>query len=103
MSHTRVCEWCASEIPDEALKCPECNEWRKDIKNDKIICYSFSGLTGAVIGWNYYSGNWSTLFDSFSMHSFMSTTSGLVTITSFLLSLVYYIKVSKKIGTWFWV
>ena len=29
---TRVCEWCAKPIPRKALKCPRCNEWRKDIK-----------------------------------------------------------------------
>ena len=29
---TRVCEWCAESIPKQALKCPRCTKWRKDIE-----------------------------------------------------------------------
>jgi len=32
---TRICEWCAESIPKQALKCPRCTKWRKDIEEDR--------------------------------------------------------------------
>jgi len=32
---TRVCEWCATSIPEEALKCPHCTKWRKEFTEDR--------------------------------------------------------------------
>lgn len=44
---TRVCEWCAESIPRQALKCPRCTKWRRDIGVD--IQNQFAGLIGAVV------------------------------------------------------
>jgi hypothetical protein len=32
---TRACEWCAESIREEALKCPRCQKWRRDIAEDR--------------------------------------------------------------------
>jgi len=34
-SPTRTCEWCAESIPEQALVCPRCCKWRKDIEEDR--------------------------------------------------------------------
>lgn len=44
---TRVCEWCATSIPEEALKCPHCTKWRKDIAEDRK--QFFTHATGSVV------------------------------------------------------
>lgn len=31
----RICEWCAESIPQKALRCPRCHNWRRDIVNDR--------------------------------------------------------------------
>ena len=34
LSPARVCEWCAESIPQQAMKCPRCSRWRKDLESD---------------------------------------------------------------------
>lgn len=103
MNESRKCEWCATPISIEAVKCPNCNEWRKDIRNDKYICYTFSIIGGLILGWSTGTSAWSSLFKSFSLNEFISSTTGWVVVISAVVSIYYYIKVSKKIGTWWWV
>ena len=103
MAEIRLCEWCSTEIPASALKCPNCKSWRKDINNEKIICYSISGFGGLILGWGLASGAWSTFTRSFSLDTFFSTASGWVAVIFIAASIYYYVKVSKKIGTWWWL
>ena len=45
----RVCEWCATSIPEQALKCPHCTKWRKDIQKDINLQKTWLGY---AIGWS---------------------------------------------------
>ena len=112
-SNTRACEWCAETIAQQALKCPKCSKWRKDIDQDRIKCYVWGGAVpvfpfiltyiGTAQGWwrtgGYFDGH-------FSLGAFLTSVSGLLIVAGFVLSIwfsyVYYARVSKKIGSW-WV
>lgn len=98
----RVCEWCFTEIPEKAVKCPHCKEWRRDIHNEKMICYGLSITGGAAIGIGAAAGAWSRI-GSFSFDVFLSQLDGWIVIALVAASTYYYAKVSKKIGTWWWV
>lgn len=113
-SNTRTCEWCAETIAQQALKCPKCSKWRKDIDQDRIKCYMWSCAGPALpvalffIGLN--EGWWTRggfFNSSFSLGAFLSSASGLLVVAGFALSgwfsYVYYARVSKKIGSWTWV
>lgn len=103
MPEIRPCEWCATEINASALRCPNCRGWRKDINDERLICYFVSLFGGLVLGWGSGTGAWSSLSRSFSLDAFFSSLSGWVTMILIVLSLYYYVKVSKKIGTWWWL
>lgn len=56
---TRVCEWCGESIPQQALRCPRCHQWRKDIAEDRVKFYmvvamffSLCAVLGFYIGSN---------------------------------------------------
>ena len=117
----RVCEWCAKSIPQQAIKCPHCRGWRKDIYKDRIKCYFWSAIGGISMGLfiaGYRLGWWhelktspgqlGSLFPSyeFSFEAFLTSYSGIIIfigiILGVLLSLVYGVKVSRKIGSWWW-
>jgi hypothetical protein len=110
---TRVCEWCAEKIAQKAVKCPKCTKWRKDIDQDRIKFYTWSGgapafpffiyMIGSIKGWWREGG----FFDShFSFGAFFGSASGLLVVAGVALSIwfsyVYYARVSKKIGSWWW-
>ncbi|MGD0551044.1 MAG: hypothetical protein ABSB25_00180 [Sedimentisphaerales bacterium] len=44
---TRVCEWCAQSIPQQAIKCPFCHKWRNDI--NKARQQVIAGLLGIIV------------------------------------------------------
>lgn len=45
---TRLCEWCSESIPTEAVKCPFCQNWRKDIKRNRELGYRW--VVGGILG-----------------------------------------------------
>ena len=57
----RVCDWCATSISEQALKCPHCGKWRKEIAEERgrlignAVC-TVIGIIGCVglfsIVWN---------------------------------------------------
>jgi hypothetical protein len=120
MQETRKCEWCAKEIPQEALKCPHCGKFRKDISKDKFRCYLcaffmvlalFSFFLGIRKGawienrsiWNMpLSGVYG--FEDFSFREFISDDSGLMILIGFgiVTGLFIYqgVRTGKKLG-WF--
>lgn len=102
MANTKLCEWCSTEIQTSSLKCPNCQSWRKDIHNDRIIFYSTSIFGGLILGWGLGSGSWSTFMQSFSFGAFFLTFSGWAAIFFLVVSHYFYVRVSKKIGTWWW-
>jgi len=53
----RKCEWCAESIPQEALRCPKCSKWRRDIVKDQAhvrwgsaLAYCGIGGAGLIFG-----------------------------------------------------
>ena len=105
--NSRVCEWCAETISADALKCPHCTKWRKDIDQDRIKCYSWSfgsilpatlSFVGARQGWWEYGES--------SFGNFLTSLSGLLVIAGFLVTgffaVFYWVRVSRKIGSWVW-
>ncbi len=99
----RVCEWCSTDIPATAVKCPNCKGWRKDIHNERIICYGLSILGGLALGFGVALGAWSRAGSVFSFDVFLSRIDGWLVIALLVGSTVYYVRVSKKIGTWLWI
>jgi hypothetical protein len=59
-TNERPCDWCTKEMPSNAVNCPHCGKLRKDIYNDKVLCYLFNAfgvlpasllMQGLVQGW----------------------------------------------------
>jgi hypothetical protein len=125
---TRICEWCAESIPAVALRCPRCQKWRKDIENDIIISRTFAiagticlifillGIMGAIDGIIEKGVRWKETEIEI-LGSRVPTTYGYITpvgitpvgfiliagcIISFAVYTYYYIKASRKMGTWWW-
>ena len=40
----RKCEWCAESIPQQALRCPRCQKWRKDIDEERLKFWTWKLL-----------------------------------------------------------
>jgi len=124
----RVCEWCAKSIPQQAIKCPHCGGWRKDIYMDRISFYLSLALTwisllGLIVGyrqgwwhkvswhptgwktgpWSILPGEFSVPSFEFSFEAFLASFSGIIIligiILGVLLSLIYGVKLSRKIGS----
>ena len=95
---SRVCAWCSQPIPAAAVRCPFCQMWRKDVHNERVLCWIWIlaslfpvGILiflrvalGAGIPWLLVA----VLIAWLALH-------GLMTI-------IYWVRVSRKIGTWFW-
>lgn len=131
-SNKRACEWCGESISLQALKCPICKKWRKDIYQDRIKSFFWGVLCGISMGIfiNGLRYQWwhqkiktlpqekNDLFTSlvkltgggysyeFSFVTFLTSVSGFVIFVGFLITSIltfkYYARVSKKIGIWWW-
>lgn len=113
----RTCQWCAQTISNEALKCPHCRTWRKDIQEDRIKCYVwsfFGSIPGAILGagwmlewWHYTVKEGNSTFKVFSLGKFFMSPSGwfvlVVGAVGFCITMRYYIRVSRAIKSWWWV
>ena len=99
----KTCEWCATEISSSALKCPSCGGWRKEITNNKIICYSSSLLFGVLFGWGLATGEWATFNQPLSFPKLLNMPTGWILVISLVVALYAYVKVSRRIKTWIWM
>jgi len=113
---TRTCEWCAESIPREALRCPRCHKWRKDIDRERVLMYVwafalfiplFFFLIGLSRGWWVTRTGPFGMAEEFSFSAFVGSGSGLAILASAIIisgiSFYYYAKVSVKIGSWWWL
>ncbi len=94
---TETCEWCSKEREAGAIRCPNCGRLRKDIYEDKVKCYTFCILGGLLLG--YGIAKHPAYFQN-------STPKTLILIGGALIALVgvmYYVRVSQKLKTYWWV
>lgn len=91
------CEWCTKPIDTAAIRCPNCGKLRKDIYNDKIKCYSFCVLGGALIG--------ISISMSRNSNSSNGSTGSILLVAGILsvaVGLFFYNKVSQQLKTYWW-
>ena len=98
----RKCDWCKKDIPLDAVVCPNCQSWRKDINNEKIISYTLFGLSVVLLFLGIINTWWGNFLDTFRIGEFITSLSGWIVLGLFIAGMVYYVRVSKKIGTWWW-
>jgi H+/Cl- antiporter ClcA len=90
------------------IRCPACGKLRKDIYNEKIICYIACIVGGLLIGMSIALGkkNRQTDFDYY-----YGTTSGsnstntillVIGIIAAIIGIFYYVRISQKLKTWTW-
>jgi hypothetical protein len=116
-SDKRKCEWCAESISQQALRCPRCQKWRKDIDAERVKCWTWSllGFLPALLLFVGLRNNWWApplppgrfwLTMKFSFAEFLTSPSGWLVLGGLILTeglcLRYYIRVSKKVGSWWW-
>lgn len=110
----RTCASCSTEVPFDSVKCPNCGEWREDVKKerDKYYLYSVVAIIPFLVmlygvsedWWSVSSGmfsygfNWVVFFSSFSGWFLLITL-----LVPLLISFKYYSSVSRKMGKWFWL
>lgn len=106
---TRKCEWCAEVIPEAAVRCPKCQQWRKDIGQDRAQAY-FWGVLGIIMFVFFLAGvregRWGTLHlysgSRFSVEAFLTSPGGLLILAGFcgsaLLCWKYSTRVTRKGG-----
>jgi len=108
-----ICSWCSESMSKNAVKCPHCSKWRKDIDQERVKCYTWAGagifpalllFIGASEGWWVEEIRFADFH--FSIKAFLFSYSGLAVILGEAITgymcLHYYVKVSKKIGAYWW-
>jgi len=104
---TRVCECCAQSIPQEAIKCPHCHEWRRDIQHSAqrigtwlgvailtVVCgFLLSILAKNRHDWERNTGDWGWLKTGafggpFSWEAFFSSTTGKLMVLDAIIFLI---------------
>jgi predicted nucleic acid-binding Zn ribbon protein len=122
---TRECKSCKSTIPLDSAKCPQCGEWREDIKRERNLCYLWSFIAvlpmiaffyGRQQGWWPPAPRTTKVFgvpmpviqfSTFDWATFLTSPSGLLIVVAFGvalgISVKYYISVSKKMDNWIWL
>jgi hypothetical protein len=94
---TETCEWCSKEREAGAIRCSNCGRLRKDIYEDKIKCYACCLIGGLMLG------------IGIAMHTpFGESSTGktLLLIGGALIAvagLIYYVKVSQRLKTYWWM
>ena len=99
-----LCGWCKEKMNPEAVKCPKCQKWRKDIYSERIKCYTLFTFSAIFLTIAVINGFESQLFSepTFSFGKFFSSIFFWISIMLDIPAFVYYSKISKKIGTWWW-
>ncbi|MFI5133422.1 MAG: hypothetical protein ACHQEB_03750 [Chitinophagales bacterium] len=94
---TETCEWCSKEREAGAIRCPHCGKLRKDIYEDKVKCYSCFAVGGLMLG------------IGIGMHpgyGESTTSKTLLLIGGVLIAIVgiiFYVKVSQRLKTYWWM
>lgn len=108
-SATRTCGYCDEIVSANALKCPKCTKWRKDIEEDRIKSYVWGAAAPAFPFIFFLVGireGWWEDYGRFSLSIFMASQSGLAILAAEIVvgffSFYYYARVSRKIGSWVW-
>ena len=99
ISMVRTCEWCAESIPQQALICPYCRTWRKDIYKARAQAYNF-GLAALFLCLTVFISSVVTHELPFILFSAILFVGGIICACFYLR---YYLEVSKKIGSWWWI
>ena len=111
-SATSTCQWCSKPMTGDAVRCASCGKLRKDIYNEKIICYLFSLSAGlclaiSIATWkkkqsmgdfNYFDGG-----GGGSSNNTLSVVLLVMGIIAAIATTYYYIRVSKKMKTYWWM
>jgi len=108
----RKCESCFESIPLQAKKCPRCQQWRKDIQEDRTKSYMWLGtsflptlllVVGIISGWwnEYWQVNYFN-YRKFSIAKLLTSPSGLLVIygeaSTFYMYLKFVSRVNKKVN-----
>jgi len=99
-----TCKWCMKEMPLGAKRCPSCGKLRKDIYRDKVLCWvSCLFASVFVIHPALRSGYW------LRGHSYDTELKGgvadlmvVLAVVSWSICIYYWVKTSRKLGTWWW-
>ena len=99
----RACEWCSELIKLDALLCPHCHKWRKDIQRDynflwgsKIFHISMQLTIGLLVIAGLASGCWRPQGGESMWVAFFGSASGILLAVFFLL-----FAVSGTVCNWF--
>jgi len=90
-------------MAQDAIRCPQCSGWRRDIYIDRMKCYGLAGVSGLVIGCSAAAGVWSSSGQGSASGPFIAIGMGLASVAFALGALGCAARVSKKIGTWWWM
>ena len=90
----RRCEWCKEVVRSDALKCPHCGKWRRDIerlRKRNYTCAAGTLAVGLTASFLFYAGTRSSTFRAdglgrkiFSFEKFLTHPLGWMTIVCLL-------------------
>lgn len=94
-SATGQCSWCNQPINSDAIRCNSCGKLKKDIYGNKIKSYIFCIIGGLGLGIGL------ELIDK------PDNSAGIILlvigILSALVGIYFYVKVSQRMKSWWWV
>ena len=96
------CEWCTKPMDAAAIRCPSCGKLRKDIYNDKIKCYSFCVLGGALVGIGISMSRHRNDLYNTSSNGSTGTILIVAGVIAVIVGLFFYNKVSQRLKTYWW-
>lgn len=108
-----TCGWCHQAMDNSAIRCNSCGKIRKDIFNQKVLCYIFCALGGlglgigfSLLGKNKPANDFNNLnFEAVQQQS--SNSAGYIVLTigiiAALIGIFYYVKISQRLKNWLWV
>lgn len=107
---TRACEWCAAPIPSDALRCPKCRNWRKDIDQRRAkarVWVIASGITGVFalpvgIGLLFLTLSEDALPRGGLVRTVLTLVIFAVLLVPFIQAVRYHVVVSRTIKSWWW-
>ena len=110
----RSCGWCAERVVEDAVVCPHCRRWRKDVYQDRMWYYLWTAaaaLAGGVLAFGFGMRWWHEKVGPdemrFSTELFLQSRHGVASLVGFVICLllvtVYWVKVSLKTRVWIWL
>jgi hypothetical protein len=95
------CGWCGEEMSSSVTTCAKCGKLRKDIYSEKVIYYSCLGISTLFLIISMREAR--NPFSGFSLKELVTSIWFILFVLAAIATWIYYFKVSKKIGTWWWV